>query len=331
MSTCGSCAEMVPENAAFCPHCGQPLSKTAELSKDPLTSDVATVEIVFGHSTSPNFDRALELVRDRPTYSSEGDGRSKLHKVALPITEVEFLIEVYDLVGSWKSSRMLINGRPAKKSSLIYHAVGCYRERQKAFRIDQYCYGERQHEQNIWGCKRLNMPLVDWPGSWLEYGKFDGKGVWHFDKARIQHELEVRIHENELCPVLNRQRVLATLERLPNTVDPRSDRNWEYVTDYKEIDGSVKQIATGIRPVIEKAPGFVVGDFRPSWRAEEAAVVRTIEATVRSSGTAEATVNRGKSRPRSGCMGIVFLAALVVCLVLLNIDALIEYGGLLLG
>lgn len=64
------------------------------------------------------------------------------------------------------------------------------------------CFGEHEHEANIWGCKRLGMPLTRWGGGWLEYGWFDKNGVWHFDKARIRHELEVRIHENRLCPVL---------------------------------------------------------------------------------------------------------------------------------
>ena len=58
--------------------------------------------------------------------------------------------------------------------------------------------GEKEFEANIWGCKRLNMPVNEWGGGWLDYGSFDKSGVWHFDKDRIRHELAISLKENEL-------------------------------------------------------------------------------------------------------------------------------------
>jgi len=47
--------------------------------------------------------------------------------------------------------------------------------------------------------------------------EFDKSGFWHFAKDRIRHELEITLKENELCPALDRKRVLKTLEKLPNS------------------------------------------------------------------------------------------------------------------
>lgn len=89
-------------------------------------------------------------------------------------------------------------------------------------------------------------------GGWLNYGKFDKSRIWHVDKDRIRHELEVMLKENELCPVLDRKKVLETLEKLPSSINPQRDSNWQYTTDYEEVNGDMKQINVGIKPAINK-------------------------------------------------------------------------------
>ncbi len=163
---------------------------------------------------------------------------------------------------------MLINGSPATKKDLSYYGVGCYRSRQKSYKPEAYCFGERQYEANIWGCKKLGMPIFEWGGGWLDYGQFDSKGAWHFDKARILHELEIALKENELCPVLSRARILETLENLPDAVDPKADKSWQYRTSYEEVKGSYKEVAVGIRPVLKKVNRYIVGGFTPEWEEE---------------------------------------------------------------
>jgi hypothetical protein len=199
----------------------------------------------------------------------------------LPLSEVELVANIFDLVGSWKSSQMLINGRSATKKDLSYYGVGCYRTRQKAYKPDAYCYGERQYDANIWGCKKLGMPVFELGGGWLEYGQFDAKGAWHFDKARIKHELEVALKENELCPALNRARVLETLEKLPTSVDPKTDRNWQYRTSYEEVKGDYKEVAVGIQPVLKKVNRYIIGGVKPEWEEESPpAIATTIQVKV---------------------------------------------------
>ena len=90
------------------------------------------------------------------------------------------------------------------------------------------------------------MPINELGGGWLDYGAFDQSGVWHFDKDRVRHELELTLKENELCPVLDRKRVLQTLDKLPNSINPKIDNNWQYRTSYEEVNGDYKEVAVGV-------------------------------------------------------------------------------------
>lgn len=267
MLICDKCSAAITKGAKFCPQCGDPVTEADKVKALVSDSQIAIVEISFGQSSSANFNKAVEICKNIPSYVVEGEGKASLHKITLPITEVDLIVNLFDLVGSWKSSQMLINGHISTKKDLTYFGVGCYKIRQKAYKPEQYCFGEREYENNIWGCKKLNMPISHWGGGWLEYGEFDSSGKWRFDKDRIRHELELALKENELCPVLNRKRVLETLDKLPSSIDPKNDSNWEYITNYERIDGDYKEIAVGIKPVYKKITGYVVGDYKPSWDA----------------------------------------------------------------
>ncbi len=185
------------------------------------------------------------------------------------------------------------------------------------------CFGEHEHEANIWGCKRLGMPLTRWGGGWLEYGWFDKNGVWHFDKARIRHELEVRIHENRLCPVLDSRRIMQTLDKLPDSIDPKRDPNWEYITTYEKIRGEYKEIATGIRPVIRRAAGYVIGDFRPSWEVDDEANATPTGRKIMIDPAEMAEVRRQvaatREQPkRSGCLSVILVMIALIGVVLIS-------------
>jgi hypothetical protein len=260
------------EGAKFCPQCGDPVTEE-DIAKKPIAKNSASkIEIVFGSSSSSNFDPALEVCGNIPTFAKKGDGKDALYSVILESTEVELAITIWELVGNWKSSKMSIDGQRITKSDLVYNGLGCYRNRQKAFEPNQYCYGEREFEYNIWGCKRLNMPIHSW-GGWLDNGKFDSRGVWYFDKEKIKHELELAIHENKYCPILSREKVLETLEGIPDSIDPKTNENWEYRTQYDYNDGNPVDKAVGIRPVMNKASEYVVGNYKPILEEENAADV----------------------------------------------------------
>lgn len=269
MLVCDKCSASINEGSMFCAQCGDPVTEADEVTRAISTSGAAMVQICFGNSTSAGYAKAISICEKLPSYEITGEGKQVQHKVTLPLTEVELVANIFDLVGSWKSSQMLINGLPATKRDLSYYGVGCYRNRQKSYKPEAFCFGERQYEANIWGCKKLNMPIYEWGGGWLDYGQFDSKGAWHFDKGRIRHELEVGLKENQFCPVINRAQVLETLDNLPDSIDPRTDKNWQYRTNYEEVKGEYKEVAVGIRPILKEAAHYIVGRYKPEWEEEQ--------------------------------------------------------------
>ena len=261
MLTCDKCSGQIPAEAKFCPHCGDPVTEADRAGGVILSDRPAEVEISFSRSSSAQYPRAVEICQKLPTYREQGSGPSLSHRVSLPVTETELIINLWELVGNWKASRLLVDGQPASKSTLVYGGIGCYRSRQKAFQPEQYCFGENVQEFNFWGCKRLGMPVTPWGAPWLDHGQMDKSGVWHFDKPRIRHDLEAALHENRLCPVLERRRALETLEKLPDTVNPKVDSRWAYVTHVQEIRGEYREVAVGIKPVLKEAGRLCARQF----------------------------------------------------------------------
>lgn len=268
MLVCDKCSASISAGSIFCAQCGDLVTEADNASQTVTSTGTTSVQITFGNSTSASYAKAISICEKLPSYVVSGEGKQAEHKITLPLTEVELIANIFDLVGSWKSSQMLINGQPATKKDLSYYGIGCYRNRQKAYKPEAFCYGERQHEANIWGCKKLGFPVNEWGGGWLDYGSFESNGVWRFDKTRIRHELEVALNENKLCPVLDRCRVIETLDRLPETLSPKTDKNWEYRTSYENINGSFKEVVIGIRPVLKKVNRYIIGDFTPDWEED---------------------------------------------------------------
>lgn len=323
MLACDKCGAAITEGSKFCPQCGDPVTEKDKMMKPSTKNQIAMVKISFGKSSSPNYQQAIDICKNIPTYSVEGEGKQISHSIELPITEVELLINLYELVGNWKSSKMLINGQRKTKKSLTYYGVGCYRKRQKAYNPKQYCFGENNFDANIWGCKRLKMPIYEWGGGWLSYGEFDKSGIWHFDKDRIEHDLELAIKENELCPILNRNRILKTLQNLPNKINPKNNEIWEFKTSYEEIDGDYKEVAVGIKPKIEKIDKFVSGDFKPNFELEGNTTEQKMKISIGADKNRSQNVNSTTKTVKNsgGCLLpiIIFIITIVLLLSLLII------------
>jgi RNA polymerase subunit RPABC4/transcription elongation factor Spt4 len=261
MLICDKCNAQIAEGAKFCPQCADPVTEADKATKPILQVEPANVEIAFGYSSSPNYVKAVTLCKNIPSYSEKGEGKGATHLISLPITEIELIINIFELVGSWKSSQMLIDGKRSTKSNLVYHGIGCYRQRQQSLDPKQYCFGSGEWNYNIWGCFRLGMPFL--AGTWLTHGMFDGNGAWSLDKNKILKDLQSKIHENSLCPILNREFIVNTLNSLPDYINPKEDDNWEYQTRHEEIEEDYREIAIGVTPVLKKMNTYVLGDFKP--------------------------------------------------------------------
>lgn len=268
MLICDKCEAQILDGSKFCPQCADPVDQKDSVGNDLNFNKEPSAVLEFGYSRSLNYQRALTLCEDMPSYSCKGSDKSIRHRLELSLRDVELIITIFDLVGSWNSSSMMINGLRASKADLVYHGAGCYRERQKVSNPRQYCYGNSRWEFNVWGCRKLEMPLVEF-APWLDFGSFDQEGVWHLDKERIRDNLEDRLKKNQFCPILNEQKVMETWSKLPETIDPKKDHMWAYRTTYENIDGEYRQIVVGIKPKMIDATEYVTGDFKPTFEFDE--------------------------------------------------------------
>lgn len=315
MPICDKCQAHIPDGAQFCPQCADPVTAADHETAPVESPNASTIAIRFGHSTSGNYDDAVHMAMKLPTYRKVGEGKDVEHHVSLGTEDVGLAISLWDVVGGWSSSQMTIDGARASKKDLTRGALGCYQARQEAFNPQQYCFGEGRRRPNIWGCQRMNMPLSGW-ANWLQWGDFDDHGRWVFDKERIRHALERQLYENRFCPVLNRERVLKTLGAMPGRVDPKRDLGWEYITKWAEGKG---RVAVGVRPLIDHGPEYVIGDYTPTWEAQDPETITTTVAV----GAEQA--ERKRQSNTNGCtaaLAWIAVAAIVFfmsCAVLVSI------------
>ena len=267
MLICDKCNAKINQESKFCPQCGDPVDHK-DIVVNSLENNIANVILTFGYSSSANYEKALSIFKNLPTYSFEGENKKIVHKVILPITEVDLIINIYDLIGSWKTSQMLINGKSCTKKDLSFYGIGCFKSRLEAVDKTLYCYGRYDYERNIWGCKKLGMPIYRWGGGWLESGFFDNKGIWHFDKKRIKADLDIAMKPIELCPILNKAKIYKALDLIPNTINPKTDENWEYDERFIEVNGEYKKAAKGIKPTINEIFYLIPDDEKPKWDFE---------------------------------------------------------------
>jgi hypothetical protein len=222
----------------------------------------AIVEMSFAANTSVAYGEALALCRENPGFTTSTVGDVMVHTLALPMTEIALILRLHKLVGDWKSFRLKIDGQAAEPRDLLNLGGGCYAQRQTSRNLADYCFGDNQLECNLWGCKRLGMPLDADGDGWLNYGAMDDQGVWTFDKARIRRDLEAAMAASRLCPALDQRRVLATLKRLPDRVDPLQTVSWVH----DQPAGSTRP--KGIRPVLKHMPALTLGDPGRNWDFE---------------------------------------------------------------
>lgn len=225
----------------------------------------AWVQIYFRYSKSLAYREALELCHGIPSFTTVGEGNEVVHSIALPITEIAPLMRLSELVGGRESYRITINGREAQRQDLVRLGGECYCGRQASEDPEQYCFGDSRLEYNLWGCKRLDMPIEEAGHGWVAYGRMDAEGVWHFDKLRIRQEIERAMPACELCPVFDRSRIFKTLKGLPEAVDPRHNDAWLYRSPTRAQGGGRPGAPVGIAPVATRIGQYVVGDYRPKW------------------------------------------------------------------
>jgi len=67
------------------------------------------ITIEFGFKSSPNYKKAVEIARNNPSYSEEGEGEWIRHSATYNPELVDALFDLFNLVHEWDSTEVLVN------------------------------------------------------------------------------------------------------------------------------------------------------------------------------------------------------------------------------
>ena len=98
------------------------------------------ISISFGKSTSENYAKAVVLAKNAPQYHEQIDNGVILHQAIYSCKPTDFIayLMLYELVGSWKSTFVIVNGNLTDRK-IIGKLNRCYGDKcTMKERIDAY-------------------------------------------------------------------------------------------------------------------------------------------------------------------------------------------------
>lgn len=243
---CSNCGTLNVVSSKFCKECGLNLIENKSQKKDAKKINVAInpppvsdqgITIEFKHSTSMNFEFALEEAKKLDSYEEFGNGKKTIHRVNVQEVEIENLGDLVDNMKGWRNRTVYLKGEKVTWDS-VFRYKWCYNRQLSSFKPDLYCFGyDSEYQFNIWGCIQSNLSFTK-NSKLFTLGKWINKdGDWEFDKDRIRHQLEQGIFDYRFCPSMNLNLMKDILEVFPKVVNPKKDKNWEFVENWNSEEG----------------------------------------------------------------------------------------------
>lgn len=243
---CSNCNTANQPSSKFCFECGKDLSKNTpktnnkkveniEITPPPVSNHGITIE--FKHSSSMNYEFALEEAKKIDSYEEYGSGKKTIHRVNVNEEEIDSLSELIENMKGWRNRSVYLKGEKVTWDS-IFRYKWCYNNRESSYQPELHCYGfDQEYNFNIWGCIQTNLTFTK-DSKLFTLGKWINKeGDWEFDKDRIRHELELGIHDYRFCPAININLIQDVLDAFPTVVNPKKDKNWDFVENRKSEEG----------------------------------------------------------------------------------------------
>jgi len=222
---CDACGLTLDGGENFCPRCGQTLAGGLGRRGDPDAPRWLEIEFQKSHSTS--YEAALDLCRENESYRKIERGDRTIHRVGFHAAKCKGFLRLANLVRSWKSFRLFVNGREETWRTFFYGGYYCFEDRESSPNRNQYCFGESSEWFNWWGCHRLGFAFYN-EKDWMRCGHMTEDEIFILDKDRMRRRVLSRLRSHAFCPVINRKAILDRIEMLPDKIDPRANPDWEY-------------------------------------------------------------------------------------------------------
>ncbi|QYK53658.1 MAG: zinc ribbon domain-containing protein [Fimbriimonadaceae bacterium] len=265
MPFCSQCGEELQSSFKFCPACGEQLS-IATRPKPPKFSGSKVAElppprmgicIEFQKSTSSSFEFALATAQLFDSFEEHLLGSTTIYRVTVGKGQTASLDDLLEHISGWRKRKVYVD-QVAHTWDSVFGYQWCYKRKKSSFRPDIYCFGhDDSYRVNGVGCLHARMGIMDF-GEWFTWGQWlDKNGTWKFDKERIQHEIEKNLHEYRFCPAISKTPTQIFLACIPDTVNPKTNKEWEFVEDYTNrvnslpspnSDSYMRTYIVGVRP-----------------------------------------------------------------------------------
>jgi hypothetical protein len=224
--------------------------------------------IKFGKSSSKNYDQAVDLASRHPSYEKEKEGKSVTHTVVFSDDEIESFFELFELVGRWKSTSIYIDGELVTQTNFL----NCFKERTYSYSPNDYCHNKddgHSFNDNYFGCQLLYEDPMKYNGL-AGFGEMRKDGTFIVNKDKLEHYLKNNARKYGACPAFDLNKMLRLLDAIPDKINPNRDKNWEYVTEYK----NGKEIAIAVRMVNKNTSGYQISDHRSYSNTKEIAAAK---------------------------------------------------------
>ena len=201
------------------------LTQQKEISTENINFPDWYVSISFGESRSPSFAQALALAQIAPQYIENNVSDKILYQAVYSDKPKEYLqfIKLYELVNTWKSCVVVINGTVMDRK-IIGGLNYCYGYKCRSCNPN-FCFVASEMTLNHFGCHRIQISAYNHP--WWSIGNFITPSIWHVDKQAILEGIETYSLAYIMCPSFSIENIKAVVNSLPDKIDLSENKEWE--------------------------------------------------------------------------------------------------------